>query len=343
MSISKHSTSLLDAEPYYHSELGNIRRVTAEELPGLQNLSLERLVLAPGSIREPHWHVNGNELAYCFTGQVLVSILGTGNEFSSFTVTAGEMFYVEAGSLHHVENIGDEEALLIISLRHERPQYFSLHASFGAMTDAVLGNTYDLEASSFQTLPRDRSPKYIVKREGDPMIPTTIQLVNRHKFDMEGMAAPVADSVGSAKTARSQFWPALSNMSMYFLCIAEDGMREPHWHPDTVEMGYVHKGKARMSVLDPSGSLDTYYLQPGDCYFIPAAFPHQIECVEGDEIHFVIFFDQPMPKDVGYRKAATAMSREVLAATFGVAEKELPEFPVTVKDPLIVVRKNPVD
>jgi oxalate decarboxylase len=203
---SKHSTSLLDATPFYHSELGSIRKVTAEELPGLQNLSLERLALAPGSIREPHWHVNGNELAYCFTGQVLISVLGSGNVFSNFTISAGEMYYVEAGSLHHVENIGDEEALLIIALRHERPQYFSLHASFGAMSDAVLGNTWDLNAEAFKTLPRDRKPKFIVQRKGNAVLPGTLEVSNPHKFDVEAMTPPVADSVGSAKTARSQFW-----------------------------------------------------------------------------------------------------------------------------------------
>lgn len=340
---SKHAISLLNGKPYYDTELGSIRRITGDDLPILKNLSIKLLVLAPGSIREPHWHANCNELTYCISGQVLVSILGNGNEFSNFTISSGEMFYIESGSLHHIENIGDEEAVFIIAFRHERPKDFSLHASFGAMTDAVLGNTYDLASSHFEKLTRSMSPKYIVNRDGKPNIPSTAHLPNRHKFDVEGMLPPVAGDVGSARTARSQFWGALDNMSMYSLRVAEDGMREPHWHPDTVEMGYVHKGKARMSVMDPDGSLDTYYLKPGDCYFIPAAYPHQIECVEGDEIHFVIFFDQPMPQDVGYRTSATAISREVLAATFGIKEKDLPQFPITVKDPLIVGRKNPVD
>ncbi|CZR50990.1 uncharacterized protein PAC_00865 [Phialocephala subalpina] len=301
---SKHAISLINAKPFYDTELGSLRRITQDDLPILKNLSIKRLVLAPGSIREPHWHANCNELAYCISGQVLVSILGNGNEFSNFTISSGEMFHIESGSLHHIENIGDEEAVFIIAFRHERPKDFSLHASFGAMTDAVLGNTYDLASSHFEKLTRSMAPKYIVKRDGKPNIPSTAHLPNRHKFDVEGMLPPVSD---------------------------------------TVEMGYVHKGKARMSVMDPDGSLDTYYLKPGDCYFIPAAYPHQIECVEGDEIHFVIFFDQPMPQDVGYRTSATAMSREVLAATFGIKEMDLPTFPVTVKDPLIVGRKNPVD
>lgn len=51
-------------------------------------------------------------------------------------------------------------------------------------------------------------------------------------------------------------------------------MRELHWHPETTEIGYVHKGEARISVMDPNGSVDAYYLKPGDVCFIPAAYPH---------------------------------------------------------------------
>jgi oxalate decarboxylase len=46
-------------------------------------------------------------------------------------------------------------------------------------------------------------------------------------------------------------------------------MREPHWHPITAEMGYVQRGSARMTVMDPDGTLDTWYLEQGDVYFIP--------------------------------------------------------------------------
>src|ERR1700719_2801061 len=67
-------------------------------------------------------------------------------------------------------------------------------------------------------------------------------------------------AVASARLARVQFWPALKDLSMYSLRIREDGMREPHWHPVTAEMGYVHSGSARMTVMDPDGALDTWYM-----------------------------------------------------------------------------------
>ena len=74
--------------------------------------------------------------------------------------------------------------------------------------------------------------------------------------------------MGSAHLARVQFWPALKNMPMCSLRVLEDGVREPHWHPITAEMGYVQRGSARMTVMDPDGTLDTWYLQQGDVYFV---------------------------------------------------------------------------
>jgi Cupin len=64
---------------------------------------------------------------------------------------------------------------------------------------------------------------------------------------------------------------------MYSLRIREDGMREPHRHPITAEMGYVHSGSGRMTVMDPDGTLDTWYLKQSDVHFISRAYPHHIE------------------------------------------------------------------
>ena len=105
------------------------------------------MLINPGGMRTPHWHANANELTYCVSGTALVSVLDTGSRFASFVVSAGEMFHIDSGSLHHIENIGNGVAEFIITFGHERPEDFGLAAAFGAMTDAVLGNTYDLDAA----------------------------------------------------------------------------------------------------------------------------------------------------------------------------------------------------
>src|SRR3978361_2157657 len=128
---SAHTLSLLDGEIVEESELGSMRRVTADNLPILKGLSIKRVLLNPGAMRTPHWHANANELAYCVSGTSLVSILDSGSQFSSFTIGAGEMFHVDSGSLHHIENIGDKPAEFILAFRSERPEDFGLGAAFG--------------------------------------------------------------------------------------------------------------------------------------------------------------------------------------------------------------------
>jgi oxalate decarboxylase len=345
---------LINGEVVEENDLGSIRRVTADTLPILSGISIKRIVVNPGAMRTPHWHADCNELTYCVSGTSLVSVLDTASKFSSFTVGAGEMFHVDSGSLHHIENIGDEPAEFILAFRSARPEDFGLAAAFGAMTDAVLGNTYDLPASDFAAMRRSTVDRKLAARAGDPVVPSSAHFDDPHKFAVEAQSPPIGVAVGSARLARLQFWPALKDLSMYSLRIREEGMREPHWHPITAEMGYVHEGSARMTVMDPDGTLDTWYLKEGDVYFIPRAYPHHIEVVDSPsipgslrscppEIHFAIFFDQPTPGDIGYRASASAYSREVLAATFNMHIDDLPQFPFTKADPLLVTRNNPLD
>lgn len=339
---SRHVGSLIGGESVFESEAGGITQLTAESLPILSGLSIKRITLAPGAMREPQWNVNANQLAYVVAGTVLVSTLGNADSFSSFVVNAGQMYHVESGAVYHIENVGEVEAEIVAALRTERPAHFSLQNSFNAMTDAVLGNTYDQPVSAFEAFGRGDASQ-IVRRNGPARIPDTAGLPNARLFDMGGQNPPLSYAYGQARLARKQFWAALDDISMYELTIGGNGMREPHWHPVTAELGYVQSGHARMTVLDPDGSLDTYELEPGQAYFIPRAYPHHIEALEDDGIRFLIFFDQPTPGDVGYRATASAFSREVLSASFGVPERDLPQFPFTPVDPLIVGRANPRD
>jgi oxalate decarboxylase len=340
---SVHSASLLDGEVVAENDFGSMRRITADNLPILNRLSIKRVLLNPGAMRTPHWHANANELTYCVSGTALVSVLDDHSRFSSFVVTAGQMFHVDSGALHHIENVGTDVAEFVIAFRNERPEDFGLGATFGAFTDSVLGNTYDLPASDMSKIRRTTADHKLAARVGDPDVPSTAYFNDPHKFDIEGQPAGLTYAYGNARFARDQFWPALKNISMYSLRVAENGMREPHWHAVTAEMGYVHHGDARMTIMNPDGTLDSWNMTTGDMYFIPRAYPHHIENIGTDEWHFLIFFDQPFPADIGYRASASAYLARCSRRRSTPTSTDLPQFPFTPADPLIVKRLNPVD
>ena len=220
------------------SDLGSIQRVTADQLPILSGLSIKRLVLNPARCvpalacqcqRADLLHLR--HLAGVRARQ-LQRVLVVHRR-------SGEMFHIDSGSLHHIENIGRTLPSSSWHSGNERPEDFGFGAAFGAMTDAVLGNTYDLPASDFAKIRRDTTDRRLAARTGDPVVPPSAYFNDPHKFAVEAQSPPLGSAVGSARLARVQYWPALKDLSMYSLRIREDGMREPHWHPITAEMGYV--------------------------------------------------------------------------------------------------------
>ena len=337
------TASLTERAPSFINEFGSITQLDANDLPILERLSIRRLLLAPRGVREPHWHANADELAYCLRGEHLVTIARTHSARESFTISPGEMFFVPSGDLHHVENIGSDEGEIIFGFSHERVEDFGLSGVFGCYTDAVLGNTVQLPAAAFAGLKRTSRDTVIGGRKTAAVVESQARHINPYKYPVEAVQPPVNSPAGSVHTAQTRVWPILKNISMFSLLLTEQGMRELHWHPETAEMGYVTKGHGRMTVVNPGGVADTYELRPGNVYFIPRSYPHHTEDLGGGDLHAVIFFDQPAPPDIGGKSLVSAFSPEVLAATFNVDPSALPRFPFTARDPLIVPRVNPID
>src|SRR6201995_2535624 len=123
---SPHVRSLADGNVQHHSELESTHRLSKDNFPILERISIKRLVLEPGAIREPHWHADADELTYCLRGDVPVSVLDNADVVGAFTIGAGEMFHVESGSLHGIENVGETAAELIVVFSDPSPEDFSL-------------------------------------------------------------------------------------------------------------------------------------------------------------------------------------------------------------------------
>lgn len=340
---SPHVFRTGSAEPQVRTPGGTRLAVDRASLPLLQRMALYRLILEPLGVREPHWHPNAHELGYCLSGSALVTIFSNGSYCDTFTIEAGEMFFVPSGSLHHIENTGGGKAEFVLAFSHEAPEDFGISGALGCMSDAVLGNTWNLPASVFQKLKRSAHDTLIGRRSAPPEIPEQAHRPNRWKYSAEKSHLGLYTPHGSAVTVKGNLWPALQNLAMFSLRIGNTGMREPHWHPETAEMGYVHQGRARMTVLSPGAQVDTYELGPGDTYFIPRGYLHHIENLAEEEMHFLIFFDQPNVQDIGFSGAVHAYSNEVLGATFNCPPEFFAQIPTPGADFLIVERKNPID
>jgi oxalate decarboxylase len=67
--------------------------------------------------------------------------------------------------------------------------------------------------------------------------------------------------------------------------------RELHWHVAN-EWAYMLYGAARITVLNPDGSIFIDDVKAGDLWFFPAGFPHSIQGLGPDGCEFLLVFDQ---------------------------------------------------
>ncbi|MHA3701034.1 cupin domain-containing protein [Jatrophihabitans sp. YIM 134969] len=341
---SRHVANLRDRAPDVTQGGSSLTALDTASFPLLDGVSVRRVVLAAGTAMEPRWQVNADELGYCLSGTALVTIFGNQEEYQRFSLAAGQMYFVPTGVMVAVENVGDTDCEILAAHTSGDPRQIGLRAGLAAFSDAVVGNTLDVDEAVLAHRTHAVVDEVFVEVASRATLTADDERPSAYKFDVEAMAAPVATASGTAKTARKQFWPALTHISMYSLTVSDEGMREIHWHPFTVEVGYLAKGRARMSILDPDGTFDTYVLEVGDVYVVPRAYPHQIEDLTDDgDIHMLIFFDQPTPADIGYRAALSTLRPGLVAALMSLPVDDVVTFPFFPSDPLLVERVNPVD
>src|SRR5258705_10435980 len=85
--------------------------------------------------------------------------------------------------------------------------------------------------------------------------------------------------------------------------------REMHWHTAD-EWAYVLYGNARVTVMNPDGTMFIDDVNEGDLWIFPAGYPHSIQGLGPDGTEFLLIFNQGMFSEDG-----TMLLSELIAHT----------------------------
>ncbi len=107
------------------------------------------------------------------------------------------------------------------------------------------------------------------------------------------------------------------------------GYRELHWHTAN-EWAFMITGNARVTVLNPDGTIFIGDVGEGDLWNFPAGFPHSIQGLGPDGCEFLLVFDEG-----GFSEYATFLisewlahtPKEVLAKNFRLPDSDLARLP----------------
>ena len=122
---------MLDQEPL--NTTGGLVRITdSRNFPISKTIAAGHLDIAPGAMREMHWHPNADEWSYFIRGRARVTIFGSSGNARTFDYMAGDVGVVPRNMGHFIENLSDDEPLEVLELfRADTFQDFSLFQWMG--------------------------------------------------------------------------------------------------------------------------------------------------------------------------------------------------------------------
>lgn len=330
-----HNFSLLNKKPSYQFPKGFRVDATGDNFPVMQGLGMSYLKLEVGGIREPHWHPNAHELNYCLSGKALVKLFNPHSDHQTFVLNAGDISFVPMGSLHMIENLGDTPLEMLVCFNNERYEDLSITAAVSVMSDHVMGSTFNVDGQFFAGLAKNQKGAFIVAEKSKPAVSVT-ENTNLYKLGLASKFPEVNNKGGQVRMSNQFLFPPLDGLAVYHLILEKGGIREPHWHPNAHELNCLMSGSAKITLLSPSGSVETFTMQKGDISFMPRGYFHHIENIGDEPAYYTVFFNNVFPSDIGISGALGSYPNEVLAALFNVAPEYFEKLPKLQQDLLVV-------
>jgi oxalate decarboxylase len=123
--------------------------------------------------------------------------------------------------------------------------------------------------------------------------------------------------------------PSSKDLAGVNMRLTAGSYRELHWHTAD-EWAYVLYGNARVTVMNPDGTMFIDDVSEGDLWIFPAGYPHSIQGLDPDGTEFLLVFNQGLFSEDGTMLLSEFLAHtppEVLMKNFGLDRSALAKLP----------------
>ncbi|WP_458104438.1 oxalate decarboxylase [Bacillus sp. PK3-037] len=133
---------------------------------------------------------------------------------------------------------------------------------------------------------------------------------------------------GYAREVTVRELPISENLASVNMRLKPGAIRELHWHKEA-EWAYMIYGKARVTIVDEKGRSFIDDVGEGDLWYFPSGLPHSIQALEEGAEFLLVFDDGSFSENSTFQLTdwLAHTPKEVIAANFGVTEKEIANLP----------------
>jgi oxalate decarboxylase len=312
---------------------GWAKEATVAEFPVSEKLAGVLMSLAPGALRELHWHANAAEWAYVIRGHCRVTTINPQSRSQIADFGPGDVWYFPRGFGHSIQGIGAQDCLFVLVFDNG---YFSEFGTFsisdwiGHTSPEVLAKNFGVPAQTFANFPK--SEVYIAKGPVPPALPadpapgSLYSGALTHRYRLLAQRAENYPG-GTVRLVSEREFPISTTMTGALMRIKSGGLRELHWHPNADEWQYYISGRARMSVFGSHGRVRTEEFNAGDVGYVPQGYGHYIENAGSDDLDLLIVLNNGHYESISLSAWMAANPHLLLATNFRVPESTFANFP----------------
>ncbi|KZV82507.1 oxalate oxidase [Exidia glandulosa HHB12029] len=136
---------------------GTVKIVDTSTFPVSQTISAAEITVAPGGIRELHWHPSQDEWSFFIEGQARMTLFGAQSNARSFNYQPGDVGFVPHAFGHYVENIGNTTLRFLEIFKSPKYEDVSLTQWLALTPPALVKAHLHLSDASISKLSKEKA------------------------------------------------------------------------------------------------------------------------------------------------------------------------------------------
>uniref|UniRef100_A0A8C5LXS1 Cupin type-1 domain-containing protein n=1 Tax=Leptobrachium leishanense TaxID=445787 RepID=A0A8C5LXS1_9ANUR len=304
-------------------------------------------------LRAPQWHFNANEHGLLLEGKAWIGVVDDGaNSVATYNVTVGQVTFFPTNTLHWVKCVSEEDCVFILFFTtHDELKTLDVDDAFFETPEDIASRSLKPEGGvdfirQFQKADVDQAinlPKNLMDLiQNASLAQSDDTLVWKYFHDLIGSKeylfpggiiqwarhrSNTAGLTENEKIYSDSINTHADTLTFATLRIYNNGLRQPHFHFNANEMGYVISGCGVIGIVGAE-PVEEFSVDVGDIFFFPLGTQHYVKSTCVEDLYTILAFstgDQLETLDMDDYFHATA--DDVLAQLFRVKQEEFKKIP----------------